>query len=239
VNCTAYAAKSLVNGWLRRLGYRIEKVAEVGEESVDVFCLALQLAMVRAGSDFFFVQIGAHNGVNDDPIHEFVIRYHLSGVLIEPQPLVFKELKENYASEPQLIFENAAISHKDGEAKMYCTKAENGEHDSFLTTFRREVLESRIGRHAEIEKIDVAALTFQTLIARHSIGRVDLLQIDAEGFDWEILKLFDFNAYCPAIVRFEHVNLSRRELAEAVMLLAKLGYHLHRQATDIVAVRNN
>ena len=184
------------------------------------------------------MQIGAHNGVNDDPIHEFVVRYHLSGVLVEPQPLVFLELKKNYAAEPQLIFENAAISQNDGEAKMYYAKAENGEPTSFLTTFRREVLESRVGRGAKIEEINVAARTFQTLFARHFIRRVDLLQIDAEGFDCEILKLFDFRAYSPMIVRFEHINVNRRELKEAVTMLANLGYQLHRDTIDLVAIRN-
>lgn len=238
MNGSTYAAKRLVNSGLRRLGYRIEKIVDVGDNRVEVFWLALRLAMLRVGSDFFFVQIGAHNGVHDDPIREFVLRYHLSGLLVEPQPLVFPELKKNYAGEPQLIFENAAISDKDGDAKMYYAKAENGEPTSVLTTLRRKVLESRVGRWAEIEEISVATRTFQTLFASHSISRVDLLQIDAEGFDCEILKLFDFKVYRPMIVRFEHINVTRRELAEAITLLANLGYQVHRDLIDVVAVRN-
>lgn len=236
---SAYAAKSLVNVGLRRLGYRIERIADLNENGVDVFWLGLRLAMARAGSDFFFVQIGANNGVSDDPIHEFVVKYHLSGILIEPQPLIFLELKKNYAAERQLIFENAAISPKDGETKMYCAMAENGEPTSGLTTFRREVLEYRVGPRAKIEEINVPARTFQTLFVRHAIGRVDLLQIDTEGFDCEILKLFDFMAYSPTIVRFEHIHLSRRELTEAVTKLTGLGYQLHRDAIDLVAIRND
>jgi FkbM family methyltransferase len=238
VNSKTYSAKRLVNRWLHRLGYRIERIADLNENRVDIFCLGLRLAMARAGSDFFFVQIGANNGINDDPIHEFVVKYHLSGVLIEPQPLIFLELKKNYAAEPQLIFENAAISPKDGEAKMYCAKAENGETTSGLTTFRREVLEYQIGRRAKIEEINVPARTFQTLFARHGIRRVDLLQIDTEGFDCEILRLFDFIAYSPTIIRFEHIHLSRRELTEAVTKLTDLGYQLYRDTSDLVAIRN-
>lgn len=233
-----YVAKSLVNGGLRRLGYRIEKIVDVGDAPVDVFRLALRLGMMQAGSEFFFVQIGAHNGVDDDPIREFVVRYHLSGLMVEPQPLVFPELTKNYASEPQLIFENAAISHKDGDAKMYYARNGNGEPTSVLATFRREMLESRVGRWAKIEEVSVATRTFQTLFATHSIRRVDLLQIDAEGFDCEILKLFDFKVYSPMIVRFEQINVSRLDLAEAVKLLANLGYQLHRDTIDVVAVRN-
>jgi FkbM family methyltransferase len=236
---SVYAAKSFVNRGLRRVGYRIERIADLNENGVDVFWLGLRLAMARAGSNFFFVQIGANNGVSNDPIHEFVVKYHLSGVLIEPQPLIFQELKKNYAAEPQLIFENAAISPKDGEAKMYCAKAENGETTSGLTTFRREVLEYELGGRAKIEEINVPAKTFQAIFARHAIRRVDLLQIDTEGFDCEILRLFDFIAYSPTIIRFEHIHLSRLELTEAITKLSDLGYQLHRDAIDLVAIRND
>jgi FkbM family methyltransferase len=238
VNSKTYAAKSMVNGCLRQLGYRIERIADLNENRMDVFWLGLRLAMARAGSDFFFVQIGANNGVNDDPIHEFVVKYHLCGILIEPQPLVFLELKRNYAAEPQLIFENAAISHKDGEAKMYYAKAKNGELTSGLTTFRREVLEYQIGRRAKIEEINVPAQTFRTLFTKHAVRRVDLVQIDTEGFDCEILKLFDFKAYSPMVVRFEHIHLTRQELTQAVTMLSNLGYELHRDTLDLVAIRN-
>lgn len=239
MNRSTYNAKSLVNCALQRLGYRIERIVDPGENRIDVFWLALRLALQRAGSEFFFVQVGAHNGVHDDPIREFVVRYHLSGLLVEPQPLVFPELKKNYAGEPQLMFENVAISHKDGEVKMYHAEAKNGDPTSILATLRREVLEYQMGRGAKICETSVATRTFRTLFANHSIRRVDLLQIDVEGFDCEILKLFDFKSYSPMIVRFEHIHLSRRELAEAVTLLANLGYQLHRHTIDVVAVRDN
>jgi hypothetical protein len=122
---------------------------------------------------------------------------------------------------------------------MYHAKAKNGDPTPFLATLRREVLECQMGRGAKIDETSVATRTFRTLFANHSVRRVDLLQIDAEGFDCEILKLFDFKSYSPMIVRFEHVHLSRRELAEAATLLVNFGYQLHRRTIDVVAVRNN
>ncbi|MDP2593822.1 MAG: hypothetical protein Q8P36_00575 [bacterium] len=50
----------------------------------------------RVSKDFFFVQIGAHDGVHGDPIHEYVVKYNLAGVVVEPQPDVFKKLLETY-----------------------------------------------------------------------------------------------------------------------------------------------
>lgn len=232
MNRAVYVAKGLVNGVLKRLGYRIERIVEADESRLDIFWLALLLSLEKVGSEFFFVQVGANDGVNDDPIREFVVRHHLAGLLIEPQPRIFLELKKNYAREPQLVFENAAVSDKDGSAKMYHSKGENG-----LATFRREVLEYQIGRGARIDETYVTTRTFQTLFADHSVRRVDLLQIDTEGHDYDILKLFDFKVFSPIIVRFEHIHLTRRELTEAVRLLADLGYKVHRQQIDVIAIR--
>jgi hypothetical protein len=73
---------------------------------------------------FFFVQVGAHNGVSNvnDFLREFVIRLNLRGLLIEPQTRVFAELQENYKRQSSLEFENAAIGHTNGQQKLYTIK---------------------------------------------------------------------------------------------------------------------
>ena len=43
----------------------------------------------------------------------------------------------------------------------------------------------------------VKSITFDTLLRRHGVSRLDLLQIDAEGYDFEILKRIDFRAFDP------------------------------------------
>ena len=52
----------------------------------------------RIPDDFFFVQIGANDGINHDPLHEYVTKYNLSGLVVEPQPDVFELLRKNYES---------------------------------------------------------------------------------------------------------------------------------------------
>jgi hypothetical protein len=52
--------------------------------------LLTKLSAERPNS--FFVQIGANNGLTDDPIRQFVTKYHWHGVLVEPQPQVFQQL---------------------------------------------------------------------------------------------------------------------------------------------------
>jgi hypothetical protein len=73
---------------------------------------------------FFFVQIGAHDGKEADPIHDFVRQRHWKGLLVEPQPEAFARLQTHYRDCPGLTFENAAIT-PDGEAMpLYRLKPE-------------------------------------------------------------------------------------------------------------------
>ena len=53
-----------------------------------------------------FIQIGANLGNNPyDIIWRLVRERNWSGVLVEPLPHIFQQLKENYADVPNLHFE--------------------------------------------------------------------------------------------------------------------------------------
>ncbi|MGH3135686.1 MAG: FkbM family methyltransferase [Gaiellaceae bacterium] len=64
--------------------------------------------------------------------------------------------------------------------------------------------------------VEVVCTTFADVLAEASY--VDLLQIDVEGYDLELLKLFGFGRITPPIVRFEHKHLSAGDLDDAVQL---------------------
>ncbi|MBK6937124.1 MAG: FkbM family methyltransferase [Chitinophagaceae bacterium] len=68
----------------------------------------------------FFVQIGANDGKSGDPLYEFIINHNWKGILVEPMPDVFEQLKENFSfASGRLIFENSAISDTGGEFTLY------------------------------------------------------------------------------------------------------------------------
>jgi Methyltransferase FkbM domain len=76
----------------------------------------------------------------------------------------------------------------------------------------------------------VNCVTFEDVLA--TADHVDLLHIDAEGYDLELLRLFDFPRFGPPLVRFEHAHLSRADWDEAVGLLARHGYRVLREQYD-------
>ena len=62
------------------------------------------------------------------------------------------------------------------------------------------------------------------IIKKSKFKTIDLLQIDTEGFDYEVLKMFDFKIFSPILVQFEYVHLSKNDYKNSVNLLSNNGY---------------
>ena len=197
--------------------------------------------------DFFFIQIGACDGLKFDPIRKYVLENDWNGILVEPTPHNFDLLQKNYKQAPNLIFENAAITQKDGEIEMYTISPEGYEElpdwavgissiHNDKNALSEEYWKSEKGQiHAKngysyelIEKhkkkINVNALTLVSLLEKHQVKRVDLLVIDTEGHDYPILQQLSTINIKPKLIRFEINNMSPEELSSSYKLLRSLGY---------------
>src|SRR5271166_6111911 len=110
-------AKDLIQRYLSLFGYEIVAIKEPVAARIDILELLLtKVSAERAG--FYFIQVGANDGLKDDPLRRFVSKYHWRGILVEPQPQVFERLVKNYEAEKQLVFENVAIDDADGTARL-------------------------------------------------------------------------------------------------------------------------
>lgn len=204
---------------------------------------AVLLAYLAGERDFFFVQIGAHAGDDGDPIFDHIRRHRLRGVLVEPQAGPFAQLMQTYADQPQLRFERAAIAPSDGTATFYkVDPAFWKKHgffagiDSQISSLNREQIRYHVelfggSKLAEDESAylrteQVPALTLASLCTKHGVDQIDLLQIDTEGFDYEVLKMIDF-ARPPRLIQYEVNHLSIEDRKAAWQLLRDNGYRLY------------
>lgn len=222
-----------------RLGYEIHKTRPP-TTPINILPMVIQnrIETRNPSPPFFFIQVGANDGLNYDPIREYVTRYHWRGILVEPQPKLFSELVKNYTSEPQLIFENIALAHSDGEATLYAFKESDSlpRHASMLASFNRELIAGNgFGYRGEIEELRVPALTAASLLSKHRISEIDLLQIDTEGFDYEVIRMFLQTGVKPSIINFESGCLDAETLCECLRLLTKFGYRLLTIGIDTIA----
>ena len=186
----------------------------------------------RRNKDFFVIQVGANDGLMDDPIRQYIIRYRWHGILVEPQVNEFKRLQENYKNESdRLVFKNVAISDHDGIQNLYKVK-----DDLILEEWQRgsATLSPKDGfkRRNDVITEIVKCITFDTLIQTNNVKNIDLLQIDVEGFDYEIIKLINFNSIKPKLIRYEHRHLNYSDKYECKKYLKKIGYKIYETQYD-------
>ena len=196
--------------------------------------------------DAVFVQVGAHDGTQLDPLREEILRRRWTGVLVEPVPYVFARLQENYAGVDRVRFENAAVSDTDGTREFHFLRERTAADEVWhwydaLGSFRREVLLSHVKQVPDIADRVVSApmpcLTFDTLCAKHGLDHVDLVQIDTEGFDYEVVKLIDLDRLAVRLVMYENLHLGDDDRAACEELLTAHGFELMSDGMDTLAVR--
>jgi FkbM family methyltransferase len=222
-----------ISGWF---GFQLKPKLRATAPPIDILGLALRDLMAREKS-IFFVQIGAHDGRTGDPISPYIRNFGWKGMLIEPQPLVFAKLREHYADRPDLIFENVAVGESEGTLRLHCFQNATAEdHASMLASSRKHYLKlNSDNARGRMQEIEVPMHTLDFLLAKHAISRVDLLQIDTEGYDFQILKSVDFSTVRPAIIHFENNFLNRRQRDECADLLGRHGYAVMDLGIDTLA----
>jgi FkbM family methyltransferase len=190
------------------------------------------------------VQIGANDGITHDPIHKFIKRDKWNGVLLEPQKHVFPTLEKLYAKDKGIKTLNAALGDSDGKTNLYKIGFSNARWATGLATFNRGVLEEAfengyVEKWAEIDNTpiptnkeeqiiaeEIQVTSTDTLLQSNNLSKVDFLQIDTEGFDFEIIKLFLGNTLGikPTGIIYEHFHLSHEDIKKCESFLHKNEY---------------
>ena len=133
-------------------------------------------------NNFYFIQIGANDGIDSDPIREWIIEYDWSGIMFEPQKTIYQELLKLYKDNKKINCINSGIAEKEGIYKLYNHKLGHGGN-SLLTTSKY----ININDYEEIH-----CNTFENIIKKYDIENINLLTIDTEGYDSKILNSIDF-----------------------------------------------
>jgi FkbM family methyltransferase len=215
--------------------------------------LKAALEVLAQQPSFSIVQLGAYVGDSpNDPLCAFLRQqlhpartggsaHAAQVVLVEPIREYFDQLRANYAGFSGVQFANVAIAESDGVRDFYTLKVDPTKYGypewlAQLSSLKRE----RMGKlwdeyeknpeykkfyleHRAVEK--VKCITLSHLLRQYQIEKLDLLQLDVEGYEYEILKTLDFKTVKPRFINYERVLLQEDEprLRE---LLTQQGYTL-------------
>lgn len=218
---------------------------------------------IEKSKNVFFIQIGANDGKYDpekgyfDPLNPLINKYSLRGIIIEPQKSVFdNKLRKTYENNLNVILENIAIANYTRKKNLYKISFSSARWATGLASFSKKVIEKhiesgRVERKANEEGVklpdrrtdyitseDVYCMTFEDLIKKHKINRIDIILTDTEGYDYEIIKMINLDKYLPSIIIFEHKHLSRRDYKKCLDQLKIHNYKVRTKSGDTIAYQS-
>ncbi len=200
------------------------------------------------------LQIGANDGITHDPIHKFIKRDRWSGVLLEPLPGVFKnKLEKIYHLDKDIILLNKALGKEDGVSTIYKVGFSQARWATGLTSFDRSIivkgfesgyipkqaLKEGISVPSDWDKrivaLNIEVISINSLFKKYHLKDINVLQIDTEGYDYQILKMFNFNQIRPELIIYENDHLSPKDKNESFSLLISAGYEIHQFGGNTLA----
>jgi FkbM family methyltransferase len=196
------------------------------------------------------VQIGANDGTRFDPIHALLRnRYRWAALFVEPIPSVHKKLIQNYGNAHRFMFECAAVSDSAGNFNFYYLAPEargaalqwHEYFDLVGSLDRSHVVKALADEAVRLEKFiietQVPVITLQMLLEKWRIQRVDILVVDAEGYDWKIVSQAIKMGLRPEVILFEHSNLLPEVRKEVFSLLGS-EYRIDDVGIDFLCMRS-
>jgi len=201
------------------------------------------------------IQVGANDGITHDPIHKFIKRDHWKGVLLEPQKYVFENfLSKIYRKDKGIVPLNAALGAEEGVGYMYRIAFSDSRWAHGLSSFDKETLldafrSGHVERQAQKENIrvpenpdeqiateEVRMISPEGIVQQYGLRKVDLLMVDAEGYDVEIVKLFMQQDILPRVIIFEKGHLDAETLEGCNRMLLERGYAYRNAGANTVAM---
>lgn len=176
------------------------------------------------------VQIGANDGVRFDELDEFINEYKIQSLLVEPIKSNFEKLKIKYYDVDFVKLENSAILINEQVSYLY--KVDNNHlihydnHIPGITSFDKNHLLKHGVKKKHIIKEKVNSINIKELLNKYNIKNLDLLYIDAEGYDGKIVIDFLMNTNLKPIIIFEYIHINNETFNTLLLKLNEANYKI-------------
>lgn len=180
-------------------------------------------ALHNGKKDGFYVDIGAHNGVD---ISNTLLFENLGweGFCVEANPNTFHALCQNRKCD---CYNFAVFSKNVGMLKMATTSMSTLDSlEVNLTNKHRKRMQFDGGRDEVLRYVEVQSATFGEIMAHYPhISHIDFMSLDIEGGEFEVLKGIDFEKYTFSLMAIEH-NGVKSAIESITILLESKGYKM-------------
>jgi FkbM family methyltransferase len=171
-----------------------------------------------------FIQIGTNNG--NDNFNKIIRKYKPDKtILVEPNIHLKDNISKNYEGLNNIFIKLSAIDINRGETKLYIP-SNKGYSDAH---FSMRPMNDWGNSKEELTTITAEGIKFEDLLKEFNIDHINYLQIDTEGFDYEIINSIDFNNINIDIIRFEKWEFSSESFSKFNNLSENLGLNGHKK----------
>ena len=190
----------------------------------------------------YLIQIGANDGSRFDELNKFIKEYKIKSILVEPINEYFENLKKNYQNFENVHFENSAITVGNKEKEIFVVNNKNlkdyGEHIKGINSFDKNHLIKHGVKSNHIIKKKINCISISKLLEKYNISNLDLLFIDAEGYDADILIDFLNSSKQEPILIFEYIHVKNKILKNLIGMLVDKNYSYFRINENLICLPN-
>ena len=188
------------------------------------------------------IQIGANDGQSFDELSYFIKKNRTNSLLVEPIVENFTKLQTHYKNLDFIKLENSAISINDEVSKLYKVNSKYtskyGSHISAIPSFNeKHLINHGVHKNHIITEL-VTPITIKKLIAKYNIDNLDLLFVDAEGYDGKIIYDFLDSSNLRPFMIFEYIHIHNDTFLNLIKKLIEEKYSFFNVGENIICFPN-
>ena len=176
----------------------------------------------------YLIQIGANDGNRFDELNKFIKEHRIKSILVEPINEYFEDLKQNYKNFKNVYFENSAITVGAKEKEIFSVNNNNlkdyDEHIKGINSFDKNHLIKHGVKSNHIIKKKINCISILNLLEKYNISKLDILFVDAEGYDGDIIIDFLKSSKQEPILIFEYIHIKNKILKDLINILNEKNY---------------
>lgn len=179
------------------------------------------------------LSIGENDGITLSNTRELILR-GWDGILVEPSPTAFNNLRKLYRNNLNIWPLNVAIGHENGKVTFYESGSLLGINDHALVS---TIDKSELTRwpNVSFSEMEVDCLTVSSLlstVADDGFFSFEFVTIDAEGMDYFIASKLPFNRLGTRCICIEY---NSKDADKYCRLITPQGFQLvHQNAENLI-----
>jgi len=238
--------KQLLQKLLSRVGLRLVRARSFVDPIApfDALELAVRAELSRAGESFYFMKVGANDGMLAGSLNLLIRKYGLRGCLVGPDHAALSALEDQLSDQPRLDFRAVGIGELGGKGPLRSPNAAGvgvgaGFFDPLPGVDREPVLakaaSSPAGQQENGPRGEVRSFT--ELMATLPADRISLLYVDTDGSDDQIIEAALEASVFPDIIHYGWTEMSAERRFLLKMRLLDNGYRFIDVGADTVCLR--